>query len=1162
MPVKQGGTFLPEGLAPVTSKVGRLVKVGSKVRIWLDEEFSNLCSGGGSLNSASATPFGPLIQNGSPSTWADKLWLEQVNSLADEMDAIYTKITSDFGPISDVDNSGHVEIFMSPTVNRSYFVRYETNSPDNFRVQTIYRPEDLAYFNPETNPMSNEGEIAYMWVPDPAGIYNYVQFPSSNSISSNYAKGFLASQLFTMIVTNERMLVAKSAMEKRWLVEGLGRLVSSYYAGNDYAFHSLTQFLTSRSNTLQLDDYKPLVTEKYKNMALDESVGFRTMFAWYLHSRLCPDSGIAPCLKIKEIIKSKLTGTGTLKELLNEEFKVTLANAGLTIGLGLMSNRSAVLKKWDDPALVPNLPPKPFNMPNLTEVNSSSPPKTVEEDSTGVLLGSQPTNDRTQAGPYPSREMFLFHLLAADNDLQLKLAKNSITYILVSGLVESPTDVTGFLGKGIDLVFLPAGDFDGDKRRIHYEKVSEDAHGDTRTLNLTDSQDPHQTNYNTPSYDSLDYSVTPKRQVWTLGSIDNFEVNIDGARTKVGDDDSYAYQIKPCEGKTGGDLTTCQGESHTVMVQVIVRDFDKELDPMLVVTKPDREIFRGYSIYGDGPRYFPDYFDDNPGTLCQSASEFSLGDVTFTNTNQVNVVGHGLTSGDNIVFKSDENDNSLPGAFLPNKSYSATVIDADNFTVNTPDVYQVDGDPVSSITFANPGVFTLAAHGYSTDDPVVLTVPTSATSYIRMLEGFADGVTYFAEVIDPNTFTLKAAAGANPSISTLYSGTKHTLHAGAVNECANGGFVGHNIFSDLMTQVDNTAYAHNYSNYQSMGPQGFPYDTRNTLAWDEASSCEGFRCFREAEASRQYMNFAFVPDFEVVQHEFYAAPLKLPDPEDENIEYLSEEDMSELLEIKQRMDSDSCDPDTPLDIDHPFVTDICAGFAELTSADCINVCGSDPTKSTFTTTQAAITNFLANKYVQCTGTCGNEFKATWQGKYTDSWVSPSHVFYVVPTSQSYYTYSPAIEPIPDFTNTDNYCLGMPNFGTTRLSPACDLFEAPAAIKDIRENFNVASSRIDYGDCDFNTSKDVCFDSLSKSLELKPNDEYKFRTITQKLSTDRNLQRSMSIASRAGELVAKPERLFMSKVDVTGNDSVINVIVGGRRGTQGQYILRVRLKNYD
>src|SRR5690606_29146068 len=125
----------------------------------------------------------------------------------------------------------------------------------------------------------------------------------------------------------------------------------------------------------------------------------------------------------------------------------------------------------------------------------------------------------------------------SDNDMEFKTAANSVTYILVTSLVESKTDVTAFLGKGLNVTFIPVGDRDPEIRRIHVEKVSELAHRDLRPVNLTQSIDPNQTNRFEKVYDNLDFSVTPNRELWILGSIDNYHENVEGSLTTISDTD-------------------------------------------------------------------------------------------------------------------------------------------------------------------------------------------------------------------------------------------------------------------------------------------------------------------------------------------------------------------------------------------------------------------------------------------------------------------------------------------------------------------------------------------------------------------------------------------------------------------------------------------------
>src|SRR5262249_27454948 len=145
-------------------------------------------------------------------------------------------------------------------------------------------------------------------------------------------------------------------------------------------------------------------------------------------------------------------------------------------------------------------------------------------------------------------------------------------------------DVTAYLGKGLSVVFLPAGERDPSLRQIHVEKLSEFADGDLRPYNLTDTKDAQRTYYTDILHPTADYAVTPGRELWVLGSIDNYKINLNGADAEMADADSYQIKIKPCDGLTGADLTACQapGVHHQVLVQTTIRSFDKELAPLLI----------------------------------------------------------------------------------------------------------------------------------------------------------------------------------------------------------------------------------------------------------------------------------------------------------------------------------------------------------------------------------------------------------------------------------------------------------------------------------------------------------------------------------------------------------------------------------------------------
>ena len=154
-----------------------------------------------------------------------------------KVEKAYKRLSDAFGDISDIDNNGAVDLFLSPEINRSHFSGVPSDDIDSFKATLPYRPNDLAPFDAHRNSTSNEAEVLYLWVPDPAGIYTYGYPTSSNSLTSNYSKGYLAAQLMNLIILNHKTIVENRLQnEERWIMEVLSLLASSYIGGNNYVF--------------------------------------------------------------------------------------------------------------------------------------------------------------------------------------------------------------------------------------------------------------------------------------------------------------------------------------------------------------------------------------------------------------------------------------------------------------------------------------------------------------------------------------------------------------------------------------------------------------------------------------------------------------------------------------------------------------------------------------------------------------------------------------------------------------------------------------------------------------------------------------------------------------------------------------------------------------
>ena len=95
-------------------------------------------------------------------------------------------------------------------------------------------------------------------------------------------------------------------------------------------------------------------------------------------------------------------------------------------------------------------------MPVLTQISTDDPRLMEEEkvvsNTIGDLVATTDAGriDRTVAGPFPSTHMLLYQTLTADNDMQFKIAPDSVSFILVSGLIDQTTDVTALFGESME----------------------------------------------------------------------------------------------------------------------------------------------------------------------------------------------------------------------------------------------------------------------------------------------------------------------------------------------------------------------------------------------------------------------------------------------------------------------------------------------------------------------------------------------------------------------------------------------------------------------------------------------------------------------------------------------------------------------------------------
>ncbi len=134
-----------------------------------------------------------------------------IDSLATDFEDIAVPVEHDlFGFESDVDDDGHVTILMTQVVNGL--------SSSGGLITGYFFPGDL-FAASSSNPASNEMEIFYTLVPDPAGDHG---IPISESFTvGNVLPGVLAHEFQHMISYNQKVFLQAGSTEEPWLNEGL-----------------------------------------------------------------------------------------------------------------------------------------------------------------------------------------------------------------------------------------------------------------------------------------------------------------------------------------------------------------------------------------------------------------------------------------------------------------------------------------------------------------------------------------------------------------------------------------------------------------------------------------------------------------------------------------------------------------------------------------------------------------------------------------------------------------------------------------------------------------------------------------------------------------------------------------------------------------------------
>lgn len=213
----------------------------------------------------------------------DMITSTDLGMLCDQFDATFNRQIELFGGIPDVDKNGKLIVLFTPGVNN-------LGASGGGIITGFFSASDL-YPATSSNPASNEGEILYVVVPDPAGKYGT---PISNSFGvGNLLPPVMVHEMQHLQNYNQHVLQGGSLSEESWLNEGLSHLAEDLFGQNQENPSRYGIFLKSPQSY-------PLVTSGAPGIA---SRGASYLFLRYLYEQHADGETF-----VKSLLRNKLRG--------------------------------------------------------------------------------------------------------------------------------------------------------------------------------------------------------------------------------------------------------------------------------------------------------------------------------------------------------------------------------------------------------------------------------------------------------------------------------------------------------------------------------------------------------------------------------------------------------------------------------------------------------------------------------------------------------------------------------------------------------------------------------------------------------------------------------------------------------------------------------------
>ena len=232
----------------------------------------------------------------------DNCDLETIANIVDVN--IFPNLRTIFGDESDVNGDEKVNVVITPVLNQ---MTSGSEDDSSSLVGSYADPAvDLADFDPNENPISDEMEVIYIHAPDPYGFHNPAALTPIEKYTNVELGTQIAGALFSLISYNQHVVVAEGDEEEPWINLGLAALAADLTGFGAPYYKGVWEYLDA-----------PHLTSLTEIEESDGTVAIGSYGAQYLFFRWLTDAYGSEILS--SLVQTGDTGEQNIESVLEEE---------------------------------------------------------------------------------------------------------------------------------------------------------------------------------------------------------------------------------------------------------------------------------------------------------------------------------------------------------------------------------------------------------------------------------------------------------------------------------------------------------------------------------------------------------------------------------------------------------------------------------------------------------------------------------------------------------------------------------------------------------------------------------------------------------------------------------------------------------------------------